>query len=98
MGPWPDNQRSAKEKQNGKVKLLLFVVLAALLTATTGFAAKTSFKVKLTPKNEVPSHKTKSSGRAEFKLSKDGKEINYTLHVKNIVYVSAAHMWIGFQY
>jgi Cu/Zn superoxide dismutase len=79
----------------GKVKLLLFVVLAALLTATTGFATETSFKAKLTPRNEVPSHKTKSSGRAEFKLSKDGKELNYTLHVKNIVNANAAHIHMG---
>lgn len=76
----------------GKVKLLLFVMLAAFLTASTGFAAETSFKAKLSPKDEVPAHKTKSSGKAEFKLSKDGKELTYKLHVKDIVNASSAHI------
>jgi len=79
----------------GKVKLLLFVVLAAFLTATTGFAAEKSFKAKLTPKDEVPSHKTKSSGKAEFKLSKDGKELTYKLTVKDISDTTAAHIHKG---
>lgn len=79
----------------GKVKLLLFVMLAAFVTASTGFAAETSFKAKLSPKNEVPSHKTKASGKAEFKLSKDGKNLTYKLQVKHIVDASAAHIHMG---
>jgi Cu/Zn superoxide dismutase len=79
----------------GKMKLLLLVVLAAFFAASTGFAAETSFKAKLSPKDEVPSHKTKASGKAEFKLSKDGKELSYKLHVKNIMNASAAHIHKG---
>ena len=79
----------------GKIRLLLFIALAAFLTASTGFAAETSFKAKLSPKDEVPSHKTKSSGKAEFKLSKDGKELTFKLHVKNILDTSAAHIHKG---
>jgi len=78
-----------------KVKLLLFVVLAAVLTASTGFAMEKSFKAKLTPKEEVVSPKSKASGTAEFKLSKDGKTLSYKLHVKNIANARAAHIHKG---
>ena len=79
----------------GKVKLLLFIVLAAFLTASIGFAAETSFKAKLSSKEEVKKPKSKASGKAEFKLSKDGKELSYKLHVKNIVNANAAHIHLG---
>ena len=79
----------------GRVKLLLLVMLAAFLTASTGFAAEKSFKATLSPKNEVPSNKAKSSGKAEFKLSEDGKELTYKLQVKNITDVTAAHIHMG---
>lgn len=79
----------------GKLKLLLFLVLAAFLTASTGFAAEKSFKAKLSPKHEVPSNKAKSSGKAEFKLSEDGKELSYKLQVKNITDTTAAHIHTG---
>ena len=70
-------------------------MLAAFLTASTGFAAETSFKAKLSSKNEVPSHKTKSMGKAEFTLSKDGKQLTYKLYVKNVVDATAAHIHSG---
>ena len=79
----------------GKVKLLLLVVLAAFLAATTGFAAQTSFKAKLSPKEETKKPVSKASGKAEFKLSKDGKELTYKLHVKKIVNANAAHIHMG---
>lgn len=79
----------------GKIKLLLFVVLAAFFAASTGFAAETNFKAKLTPKEEVKKPASKAAGKAEFKLSKDGKEISFRLHVKNIVDANAAHIHIG---
>lgn len=79
----------------GKVKLLLFVLLAAFLTASTGFAADTHFKAKLTPKEEVKKPTSKASGKAEFKLSKDGKELSYKLQVKNLVDGNAAHIHMG---
>jgi len=78
-----------------KLKLLLFVVLAAVLTASTGFAMEKSFKAKLTPKQEVVSPESKASGKAEFKLSKDGQTLSYKLHVKNIKDANAAHIHKG---
>ena len=78
-----------------KVKLTLLVMLAALFAVSTGFAAEHTFKSKLTPKEEVKKPKAKSSGKAVFKLSKDGKEMTYKLHVKNISDANAAHIHMG---
>ena len=78
-----------------RVRLLLLVVLAAFFAVSTGYAAEHSFKAKLTPKEEVGKPDAKSSGKAEFKLSKDGKELTYKLHVKNVVDASAAHIHVG---
>ena len=79
----------------GKVKLLLFVILATMLTVSVGFAAEKSFKAKLTGSDEVPSVKTKATGEVKFKLSSDGKTLSYTLDVKNIENTTAAHIHRG---
>lgn len=79
----------------GKVKLLLFVMLATILTVSVGFAAEKSFHAKLTGNDEVPSVKTKAKGDVKFKLSSDGKELSYKLHVKNIENSTAAHIHRG---
>ena len=79
----------------GKVKLLLFVILATMLTVSVGFAAEKSFHAKLTGKDEVPSVKTKATGEVKFKLSSDGKELSYILDVKNIENATAAHIHLG---
>ena len=55
-----------------------------VFAASTGFAVETSFKAKLSSKEEVVSPKSNASGKAEFKLSKDGKTLTYKLQVKNI--------------
>jgi len=76
-----------------KVKLFLFIVLAAIFTATTGFAFMGhSFHAKLTSKEETKAPESKASGKVEFKLSKDGTTLTYKLHVKNIMDASAAHI------
>jgi hypothetical protein len=79
----------------GKVKLLLFVILATMLSVSVGFAAEKSFKAKLTGKDQVPSVKTKATGEAKFKLSSDGKTLSYTLKVKNIMNATVAHIHRG---
>jgi hypothetical protein len=78
-----------------KVKLLLFVILATILTVSVGFAADKSFHAKLVGKDEVPSIKTKAKGEVTFKLSSDGKELSYKLKVKNIENPGAAHIHLG---
>ena len=67
-----------------KAKMLLFVILATILSVSVGFAAEKSFRAKLTGNDEVPSVKTKAKGEAKFKLSSDGKALSYKLDVKNI--------------
>ena len=78
-----------------KLKLLLFVVLSVIVTVSIGFAAEKRFHAKLTGHDEVPSVTTKATGEAKFKLSSDGKELSYELHVKNIENASAAHIHQG---
>src|ERR1039457_1942417 len=81
--------------QMNKVKLLLFVILASIMVVSVGFAAEKSFHAKLTGKEEVPSVNTKATGDAKFKLSSDGNELIYELHVKNIKNATAAHIHLG---
>jgi CHRD domain len=78
-----------------KVKLLLFIILSTILTVSVVFAAEKSFHAKLTGNDEVPSVKTKAKGDVKFKLSSDGKELSYKLHVKNIENPTAAHIHRG---
>src|SRR5512142_754693 len=78
-----------------KVQLLLFAILATVLTVSLGFAAEKSFRAKLSGRDVVPAVKTKAKGEADFKLSKDGKSLSYKLTVKNIENVSAAHIHKG---
>lgn len=79
----------------GKVKLILVIMLAALFAVSTSFAAEKSFKAKLTPKEETKKPTSKASGKATFKLDKDGTKITYKVMVKNIVNANAAHIHVG---
>jgi hypothetical protein len=78
------------------VKIFSFVAVTIFLTASLGMAASHGvFKAKLAGKEEVPAVMTKAAGEADFKLSKDGKEITYVLKVKNIENAKAAHIHAG---
>jgi Cu/Zn superoxide dismutase len=79
----------------GKFKLMLLVMLVTVFAVSTTYAAQHTFKAKLAPKEEVAKPDVKSSGKAEFKFSKDGKELTYKLHVKNIKDVNGAHIHMG---
>ncbi len=78
------------------LKLIVFAIFAIFLTTALGLAAAYSFEAKLTGKEETPKMvDTKATGEAEFKLSKDGKEIEYILKVKDIENATAAHIHMG---
>jgi len=77
------------------LKLALYVVFAFVITTSLALAASNTFKAKMTGKEEVPAVKTASTGDAVFTLSKDGKLINYTLKVKGMADVTAAHIHAG---
>ncbi len=72
-------------------KVMLFVVFTMFMTASIGMA----FEAKLSGKDVAPAVETKAKGEADFKLSKDGKELTYILKVKDIENVTAAHIHTG---
>ncbi|MBK5274935.1 MAG: CHRD domain-containing protein [Desulfuromonadales bacterium] len=78
-----------------KVKLMLFVILATMLSVSIGFAAEKNFKADLTGDEEVPSVNTPAKGEAKFTLSDDGKTLSFTLVVRDIENPTAAHIHIG---
>ena len=78
------------------LKLILVALFSIFLTASIGLAAASGFKAKLSGKEETPmAVKTKAKGEADFKLSKDGKELTYILKVKGIDNATAAHIHAG---
>jgi len=78
------------------VKVMLYTVFTIFLTASLGMAAAHGdFKAKLSGKEVVPAVETKAMGEADFKLSKDGKELTYILKLMDIENVSAAHIHTG---
>jgi CHRD domain len=76
-------------------KLIMYAVFSILITASIAEAASDTFKAKLSGKEVVPPVNTKATGEALFILSKDGKELSFTLKVKNIEDVIMAHIHVG---
>ena len=77
-------------------KVMLYAIFTMLLTVSLGMAAAHgAFKAKLSGKEVVPAVETKAIGEADFKLSKDGKELTYILKLKDIENVTAAHIHTG---
>ena len=75
--------------------LLLGVVAANLPTAI--FAQQQKFTAKLAGSNEVPPVTTSGSGIATFKLSADGKSLDYQLNLTKMNSVMGAHIHSGKQ-
>ena len=77
-------------------KIVLYSVFAIVLTVSLGFATShTGHKATLTGKDIVPPVETQATGEVTFTLSKDGKELTYTLTVKDIENATAAHIHAG---
>ena len=75
------------------LKVMFYAIFMLVLTASLGMAAAHGdFKAKLSGKEVVPAVETKAMGEADFKLSKDGKELTYVLKLMDIENVSAAHI------
>lgn len=78
------------------LRLTLYAAFTVVLTAALAMAAShNSFKAKLTGGEVMPMITTKAGGEADFKLSKDGKELSYVLKLKGIENVMAAHIHAG---
>ncbi len=54
-----------------------------------------TFKAHLTGEQEVPAANTRATGQANFKLSKDGSELQFKLIVANIENVRMAHIHLA---
>ncbi len=77
-------------------RIVLYSVFAIFLTASLGMAAyQHGYKAMLSGKDIVPAVETKATGEATFTLSKDGKELAYTLTVKDLENATAAHIHAG---
>jgi hypothetical protein len=74
------------------LKVTFYALFTLLLTVSLGMAAQGAFKAKLSGKEVVPAVETKAMGEADFKLSKDGKELTYILKLMDIENASAAHI------
>ncbi len=75
--------------------VLLIVFVASLGTGYAHFGSELNFKARLTGGEAVPPAKTMAGGEAVFKLGKDGKELAYTITVRGIEHVVAAHIHAG---
>jgi hypothetical protein len=75
------------------LKIMLYTVFTVLLTVSLGMAAaQGAFTAKMSGKEVVPIVETVATGAADFNLSKDGKELTYSLRLTDIENVTAAHI------
>jgi hypothetical protein len=75
------------------LKVTLFTLFTVLLTVSLSMAAAHgAFTAKLSGKEVVPAVVTTAKGEADFKLSKDGKELTYVLKLVDLENVTAAHI------
>ena len=75
-----------------RITTLLSVMLVVFVTASLCFAADKTFHAKLTGKDQVPTIKTKASGKAEVKMAKGSNDLSYKIEVKNLENATAAHI------
>ena len=82
------------DKRRWIVALLLTVVVMAGIVGV-GLAANAKFEADLSGDHEVPIVLTTAEGEATFKLSKDGKSLNYKLQVHDIQNVTMSHIHLA---
>jgi hypothetical protein len=78
-----------------KVKQLVFVILATLLTVSSAFSAGMNYKADLSAIDEVQNVNSPAKGEAKFTLSNDGKSMSYTIVVRDIENPTSAHIHLG---
>jgi hypothetical protein len=75
--------------------LLLATLAVALFTAPAIAQLKRSYTAQLSGREEVPPQDTPATGHVNFKLNKEGAELEYKLVASNIENVIAAHIHLG---
>ena len=78
-----------------KVKLLLFLAMSTILSATAVFAAEQNFKADLSGSDEVSGVDTPAKGEAKFVFSNNGLTVRYTIDVRDIENPTVAHIHLG---
>ena len=78
-----------------KLYVILLVVLASLIAASTAIAQPTNFVAHLSGSGEVPSVATTATGQAVLHLNASGTELDFMLMVANIDDVTQAHIHCG---
>ncbi|UFS70204.1 CHRD domain-containing protein [Geomonas sp. RF6] len=78
-----------------KFVLLLVVLFSAVFVGSACYAAEKHFSAMLTGQEETPPVNTKATGKADFKLSNDGKKLSYYISVRDLQNVNAAHIHTG---
>ena len=78
-----------------RTHLLLAFAAIALFAAPATAQLKRSYTAQLSGREEVPMRDTRATGHVNFKLNKEGTELEYRLVVANIENVVAAHIHLG---
>jgi hypothetical protein len=81
------------KKRHLAIPIILSVMLALPFMAWA--AAPKTFTAQLTGSQEVPPVQTKATGQATFKLSQDGKSLDYNLSAANLTNITMAHIHLG---
>ncbi len=75
------------------LRVMGYTIFTVFLTVSLGMAAAYGdFTAKMSGKEVVPVVETMATGVADFNLSKDGKELTYSLRLTDIENVTAAHI------
>ena len=75
--------------------LLLATLAIALVSSPAMAQLKKSYTAQLSGREEVPMRDTRATGHVNFKLNKEGTELEYKLVVSNIENVVAAHIHLA---
>jgi hypothetical protein len=67
----------------------------ALVTSPASAQLKRTYSAQLSGREEVPMRETRATGHVNFKLNKEGTELEYKLVVGNIENVVGAHIHLG---
>jgi hypothetical protein len=78
-----------------KRKILALTLILAAVSLTAWGAARVGYRAQLSGAEVAPPVKTEATGGALFDFSPDVKSLHFTLSVKNLVDITAAHIHLG---
>jgi len=75
--------------------LMIAALVGAVFVGSLAFAAGKHFTAALTGQEETPAVKTAATGKADFLLVNDGKQMSYYISAHNLTNANAAHIHSG---